>query len=133
MKTLQHFIGVAQLQTVLQLRNGEDGKHFEQVLTSLRATIASMPRTYETAGQGYGAIAYLHYFTPSGDWWITERDSSDEQLQAFGYAYINGFDYAEFGYISIQELIEGGAELDIYHGFQESKTIFEVIESQRCA
>ncbi len=130
MKTLQNFIGAEQLRVLLQLRKGEEGRHFEQVLTNISATIASMPKTYETDGQGYGAIAYLHYFTPSGDWWITERDTSDEQLQAFGYAWINGFDNAEFGYISIKDLIEHGAELDLYNGLGERKTINDVIKSE---
>ncbi len=133
MKALKNFIGAAQLQVLLQLRKGEEGKYFEEVLNHIRATIESMPKTYETDGQGKNAIAYLHYFTSAGDWWITERDTSEEQLQAFGYAYINGFDNAEFGYISIKELIENGAELDLYSGFDKQITINDVIKSETFA
>jgi hypothetical protein len=40
----------------------------------------------------------------------------DEQLQAFGYACLNGdTENAELGYISIEELTENGVELDLYY------------------
>ena len=71
-----------------------------------------MPRGYEQDGKGDSAIAYLHYFTGSCDWYITERDTTDEQHQAFGLADL-GYG-PELGYISVQELIENGAELDLY-------------------
>ena len=47
-------------------------------------------------------------FSPSMDWYITERDMEEDQLQAFGM--INN----EIGYISIEGLINNGVELD-YH------------------
>jgi hypothetical protein len=54
----------------------------------------------------------LHYFHPAGfDFYITERDMEDEQLQAFGLAVVHE---AELGYISIEELKEVGCELDMY-------------------
>lgn len=71
-----------------------------------------MPLPYETDGQGSQAVARLHYFTGSADWYITERDSSAEQLQAMGLANL-GYG-CELGYISIAELISAGAELDLY-------------------
>ena len=62
---------------------------------------------------GDNAVAVLHYFGRVGDWYIVERDSSDEQHQAFGVACLSG-EYPEKGYISIAELIASGIELDLH-------------------
>jgi hypothetical protein len=102
--------------------------------TALASRIASMPGTYETDGQAGAAIAHLRYFIPSAGslggesrrgvlagsgpacWYITERDKSaddgDGNAQAFGLAafYADG---GELGYISIPELLENGAWLDL--------------------
>ncbi len=43
-------------------------------------------------------------------WLIAELDK--EGNLAFGYANLNNDDFAEWGYISIDELLENGAELD---------------------
>ena len=71
-----------------------------------------MPKTYEQDGNGGDAIVSLHYFKGGMEWYILERDKSDEQEQAFGLADLG--DGGELGYISIQELIENGAEIDLY-------------------
>ena len=71
-----------------------------------------MHKVYEQGGKGDAAIVHLHYFTSSGDWYITERDTSVAQHQAFGSADL-GYG-PELGYISIAELIANGAELDIH-------------------
>lgn len=81
-----------------------------------------MPTTYETDGQGGDAIVWLHYFTPSGDWYITERDMEREQLQAFGKADLFG-DGGEIGYINLVELLECGAELDLHWSPEALKDI----------
>jgi len=62
---------------------------------------------------GDQAVVWLHYFSPSADWYITERDSSEEQHSAFGLADLYG-DGGELGYISIAELIANGVELDLH-------------------
>jgi len=74
--------------------------------------VEHMPKTHETDGQGLNAVAHLHYFTPGADWYITERDMEADQLQAFGLADL-GYG-GELGYISIVELLECGAELDLH-------------------
>ncbi len=43
-------------------------------------------------------------------WLIAELDR--EKNLAFGYANLNNDDFAEWGYISIEELLGNGAELD---------------------
>lgn len=67
---------------------------------------------YQTDGQGDQAVVQLHYYTQGCDWDITERDMEAEQLQAFGAADL-GYG-AELGYISIVEILECGAELDLH-------------------
>jgi hypothetical protein len=100
---------------------------------ALAKRIASMPGTYEADGQGRAAIAHLRYFIPSAGslggesrrgvsagsgpaWYITERDKSaddgDGNAQAFGLADLFA-DGGEIGYISIPELLENGAHLDL--------------------
>lgn len=46
-----------------------------------------------------------------GFYWLIAELDTKERL-AFGYANLNNDDFAEWGYISIDELLENGAELD---------------------
>ena len=65
----------------------------------------NIPKLYEQAGKGKNQVAYLHYFNPSSDWYITELDK--ENLMGFGYAILNGdTQMSEFSYISLIELTE---------------------------
>lgn len=110
-RSLARFINPAELETIGNAASGEEGEFYKAKLVELAELVGSMPCTYETDGQGDQAVAHLHYFSRDCDWYITERDQEEEQLQAFGLAYIWE---EELGYISIQELIEAGAELDLY-------------------
>lgn len=120
---LQHFIGRDQLSVMLSNCRGEEGKYFRNKIVALRAQIETMPKSYETDGQGDEATATLHYFNSGSDWYITEKDAGapdDEepgvQAQAFGFTCLNGdTQNAEMGYISVQELIRHGVELDFYY------------------
>ena len=112
---LRAFIGPAQLGAINGFCRGEEGDHFRALLAEFAARIAAMPKTYEQDGLGMEAVAHLHYFTGGGDWYITEKDSDPDgagQVQAFGSANL-GYG-AELGYISIEELLDAGAELDLY-------------------
>lgn len=111
-KKLRGFINPWQLSLVGDLCRGEEGKFYRNKLFELGATVDSMPATYQTDGQGDQAIVHLHYFLNGCDWYITERDMEPEQLQAFGLADL-GYG-RELGYISIVELMECGAELDLH-------------------
>ena len=108
---LRGFINPAEMETIGHACHGEEGEFYKAKLVELAELVSSMPTTYETDGQGDQAMAFLHYFTPAGDFYITERDQEEEQLQAFGLACIYE---EELGYISIKELVEAGAELDLY-------------------
>ena len=115
------FIPKFQRKVLMSTLDGEEGGHFIQLLTDLRTRIETMPKTYETDGQGDDAVVHLHYFMGSIDAWITEKDAGVEgdpdltQSQAFGKIRLSRDPQgAELGYISIQELIDNRVELDLY-------------------
>ena len=123
MHTLSQFVGGSQLKCIKSLMTfGEERGYFRDKLCELANTVRTMAKTYERDGKGKDAIVYLHYFTSGSDCWITEKDMGDEQIQAFGYASINGCE-PEMGYISIAEWLENGAELDLHF---TPKTVREV-------
>ena len=109
---LRQFIGLAQISVMARNCRGEEGQFFLDKIVELDGQIQSMPKSYQTDGQGGQAVAFLHYFTGSWDWYITEKDAGNGgQYQAFGLAC--GFEI-ELGYISIAEIIRAGAELDLH-------------------
>ncbi len=113
LSTLRQFINSAQLSVLGSNCRGEEGQYFKDKLCSLADTVSKMPRPYQTDEQGDSAIAHLRYFGPGKmEWYITERDSSIKQHQAFGLCNI-GYG-AELEYVSIAELIENGVELDLH-------------------
>ena len=88
-----------------------------EVIERLEDIIKRMPKTYDTENQKTDdKIVYLHYFYGGSDWYIVEKDMEEEQLQAFGYAILNGdMEMAEWSYISIEELKSTNKiELDFY-------------------
>lgn len=110
-RTIKNFINPAELEVIGNAVRGEEGEFYKAKLVELAELVSSMPCTYETDSQGDQAVAYLHYFSRDCDWYVTERDQEEEQHQAFGLAVVWE---EELGYVSIQELIECGVELDLY-------------------
>lgn len=110
---LRRFVSTQQLSVLGDACYGEEREWFIDTLVELAERILAMPKTYEQDGKGDDAIVYLHYFKNNMDWYITEKDMEVEQIQAFGLADL-GMDCAELGYISIEELTEYGAELDLH-------------------
>ena len=110
--TLKPFMPVRQAQTLIKnLTHSEESEAFADIILNLAGRIKTMPQVYETDGQGKNALAQLHYFVGSYDGYIVEKDTSDKQMQAFGWA---SFGYGfEAGYISVDELLEL-AELDLF-------------------
>jgi len=105
-----------QFATVRTLLRGEEGAFFTDTITRLLGVWDTMPKTYETDGQGMEAIARLHWFTGGCDWWIVEKDSDPDnagQVQAFGIADL-GQGCRELGYINLVEILRAGAELDFH-------------------
>jgi len=94
-------------------------------LNNARQLIEGAPQTYEADGRGDMAHVRLHYRRGSVHAWITERDVSSgltqPQHQAYGMVKIHE---ADWGYISIPELLSAGMELDLDW---DVKTIKEAI------
>jgi hypothetical protein len=97
------------------LCRGEEKQFYFDKMCELAGIVRKMPKTYEQCVKD--PVAYLHYFTGSADFYITEKDmdcpDSPGQHQAYGLAdrYHDG---GEIGYISIVELLANGAELDFH-------------------
>lgn len=112
-RILTKFMSPSQFATLNSLvSSSEESEHFIQVGKRLIETLNTMPRTCEQDGMGDEAVVYLHYFIGGCDWYITERDVEDRQLQAFGWADL-GYG-GELGYINIEEITQAGAELDFH-------------------
>ena len=115
-KKLKPFINASQMSVMAGNLRGEEKEFFFNKFRELADTVDSMPKSYETDGQGTEAVAILHYFSPSSDWYIIEKDIDLDglgQLQAFGLVSLHG-NYPELAYISIAELIDHGVELDLF-------------------
>ncbi len=121
----RHWMGRSQRMAIAQVIRGEEGDYFAELLANLKGWIEKMPKTYETGRQDVeNKVVHLHYFGGSVDAWIVERDVGDSfvqaeigpQHQAFGPITLCGesIGESEWGYISIQELIDNGIELDLY-------------------
>lgn len=117
---LEAFMPVSQFRAIRHNFFGEEKQHFYNKSVELADRIKSMPVTYKQDGKGNQATAHIHYFNHAFDWYITEKDIEQEQRQAFGLADMGS---PEIGYISIIELIQNGAELDLYF---EPKTLEEI-------
>lgn len=115
LKTLRGFIGNIQLRVIGDGCRGEEKQYFFDKLVEMADVVTRMPKTYETDGEGDNAVAHLHYFSSSCDWFITEKDVDSDgegQIQAFGLADL-GYG-GELGYISIAELVAHNVELDLH-------------------
>lgn len=110
------WVAQGQNRAIVDALAGEEGEYFKEKIIKVATVIDTMPVTYEQDGKGDDAIVHLHYFSAGSDWWITEKDmTGDGRQQAFGFACLDGMvHFAEFGYISIAELVENGVSLDLY-------------------
>lgn len=123
---LPYFVGPAQLTVLYRNTYGEEGPHFRQLMTDLADRLAAMPATYEQDGLGQNAVAHLHYFKGGADWYITEKDMEEEQLQAFGVANLGHG--PEMGYIRLDEITRAGVEIDLYW---QPKPLHEIPHASR--
>lgn len=115
------FISTQQAKCIKSLLNSEEQDFFIEVVDRIYSTMQVMPKMLEQDGKGDDAIAYLHYFTANTDFYITEKDIKDGIKQAFGLVSLS--DCPEIGYISIEEVIKAGAEIDLHF---EPKTLGEI-------
>ena len=115
LEMMAQFMPAGQRAAVKAGLRSEERQYFADKLTELTDRINAMPKTYDQDGLGDQAVAHLHYFKYSMDFYITEKDSDPDgegQTQAYGSASL-GYG-AELGYISIKELTENNIELDLY-------------------
>jgi hypothetical protein len=96
-----------------QSLRGEEGLEIAETIKKVWQTFEAMPSPYTTQDEK-DPTAHLHYFTGSWDWWITEKDAIEEQEQVFGFVKSDLCPEGELGYISLPEITEAGAELDLY-------------------
>ena len=109
---LHGFIPYNQAKVIGSFFRGEEGDFYRTKIVEYARLVSLMPHTYEQDGKGDDAMAYLHYFSGSCDWYITEKDMEDEQNQAFGWADL-GYG-GELGYISLVQLCGSNVELDLH-------------------
>ena len=72
-----------------------------------------IPKLYETEEVPFErkVIHQRYEIKPIGFYWLIAELDKKENL-AFGYANLNDDQFAEWGYISIGELLDNGAKLD---------------------
>lgn len=109
---IKRFLSRAQYRTIAAAMKGEEKQFFIDKARLLADIINGMAETYEQDGKGMDATAYLHYFKAGADWYITEKDSQGGTQQAFGWANLGHG--GELGYISIDELTQNNAELNLH-------------------
>lgn len=113
--SLKDFLSKSQFEHLFALTKfSEEREHFQHLIMGTADLVKEMPVTYEQNGEK-DPVVFLHYFLHGSDWYITEKDIEGGVDQAFGYAILNGdLECAEWGYISIRELVENGVEMDLY-------------------
>jgi len=123
LKKIHHFISGNQVKVLQDIFKGEESEYALDIVKTLSGIIQNMPASYETEEiDTPDKIVYLHYFQGGSDFYVIEKDRGDKddpiqgiQNQAFGYAILNGDTInAEWGYISIAELIENNVEIDFH-------------------
>lgn len=128
-EVVRPFLSRSQFNCMTELSRGEEGDFFLQSFVDLAKQIKDMPGIYDQDGKGDQAVAHLHYFLGDSHWYITETRVGRSVLLAFGYAILNGDDQcAELDYISIEELTELGAEIDLHF---KPRTLGEIKASRK--
>jgi len=110
LEKIKEFIGKTQHQII------SSTAEFNDTIDDIYNVVSNMPKTYATEDLDESEkMVKLHYFNENSDWYIIEKDISQDQHQAFGYVVLNGdLQNAELGYISIKELKKLDIELDFH-------------------
>jgi hypothetical protein len=126
-KTLRHIVPPNQLRFIQQLMRGEEGEYFAQALLSLESSYNALPIIGgpESDQPAEIAVATIHLFHPSCDWWIVERDE-DPTEPVFGIADMGD---RELGYISLSEILASRmVEVDLHW---KPKTVAQIMSEAR--
>lgn len=122
---LRPYLPRAEAEVIRGALRGEGAQWFRDKIRELAETIRKMPRTYDQS-QVKDAVASLHYFTPAHDFYILELDmegSGREQAFALSFNSGSGDSRGRLGYVSIDEIVRAGAELDLHF---DPKTVSEI-------
>lgn len=120
-----NFMGYSQRLALLEALRSEEGEGIADMVLRVAEQIKATPKTYGTEGIAeHERKVCLHYFRGGVDAYILERDVGDfadgdglgPQLQAYGKITVvgGGWEEAEWGYVSIAELLKHGVELDLH-------------------
>ena len=103
------------------IRTSEEREFFMEKMEELVATIAAMPITYATDGQGDDAICHLHYFGGSYDGYLIELDMEkgetpqEDNWQCHGFVHWQHYPgQGSTGYICIPEITKNNMDLDFH-------------------
>ena len=124
MTTLRRVIPVGQFQFLQSLLRGEEREFFVDAMTEIEFQYNDLP-IIGSAGSDQPtdkALAKIHLFGPSCDWWLVEKPSHPEE-QFFGIADLG---YRELGYIPMDEIIRlRGVEIDLHW---KPKTVQQILD-----
>lgn len=120
-----NFMGYSQRLALLEALRSEEGEGIADTVLRVAEQIKATPKTYGTEGQAeHERKVCLHYFRGGVDAYILERDVGDyadgeatgPQHQAYGKITVigGGWEGAEWGYISIADLLKHGVALDLH-------------------
>lgn len=129
LNSIKRFLSRSQYRTIAAAMKGEEKRFFIDKARLLADIINGMAETYEQDGKGMDATSYLHYFKGGADWYITEKDSQGGTQQAFGWANLGHG--GELGYISIDELTQNNAELDLHFDPQPLNGVVKASDNER--
>jgi hypothetical protein len=116
LQALRKFVSGSQIEALMGLIRSDDRQAGLEIIDKLIGIINTMPHLYQTEEiKTDDKIVYLHYFRRESAFYIVERNMAAVQHEAFGYSVLNGdYQMAEWGYVSIVELIQNNIELDFY-------------------
>lgn len=124
MTTLRRVIPIGQFQILQSLLCGEERDFFVEAMTEIEFQYNDLP-IIGSAGSDQPAdkaLAKIHLFGPSCDWWIVEKSSHPEE-PCFGIADLG---YRELGYIPLDEIIRlRGVEIDLHW---KPKTVQQILD-----
>ena len=105
--TFRHFVPAYQRMVIKEFLKGEEKAFFAERISTLDSCINAMPSVYDTNGiPAEDKVFHLKYFGGAFTWYIVEKDSTDEQVQAYGLTLNASTGEREWGYIAIQTLLD---------------------------
>lgn len=109
--TLRPFISTEQWPSVCGLSTNK----LRELATRIKEMPVSYDQDHQEPEEPEDRIISLRYYLGDNEWLISEKDMEGGVEQAYGFSMIEGdTQNAEWGYINIPELLNVGAEFDIY-------------------